>query len=253
MGSKTMQACVIIPARFASTRYPGKPLTKLLGKPMIIWVAELASLAVGREHVYVATENELITSVVQEFGYTALMTSRDALTGTDRLAEAAGMINYDIYINVQGDEPLVDPEDIRRCIASKKENPNMILNGFCWLSENEDPANVNIPKVITTEAGLMVYMSRKSLPGFKEQRNAPSRYMKQVCIYGFTREDLATFSAFGRKSALEQAEDIEILRFLEVDRKIMMFECKPGSLAVDVPEDVPKVEAALRLKSYEVI
>lgn len=248
-----MRACVIIPARFASTRFPGKPLTPLLGKPMILWVANLASRAVGREHVYVATESELIASVVQDSGYTAIMTSPEAMTGTDRLAEAAEMINYDIYVNVQGDEPLVDPEDIRRCIAAKSVNLNMILNGFCWLSENEDSDNVNIPKVITTEAGMMVYMSRKSLPGFKEQRNAPLRYMKQVCIYGFTREDLATFSAFGRKSALEQAEDIEILRFLEVDRQIMMFECKPGSLAVDVPEDIPKVEAALKLKKYEVI
>lgn len=240
-----MRACVIIPARHASTRFPGKPLVPLLGKPMVLWVAELSARAVGREHVYVATEDTRIADVVRQAGFSALMTSPAALTGTDRLAEAAQMIDYDIYVNVQGDEPLVEPEDIRRCIALKAERPEMIVNGFCWIGTGEDPASVNIPKVIATEAGVMVYMSRSPLPGFKEAKNAPAHYMKQVCIYGFTRKELAAYAGFGRKSALEQCEDIEILRFMELDRRILMYECAPGSLAVDVPEDVAKVEAAL--------
>lgn len=244
-----MKACVIIPARHASSRFPGKPLVPLLGKPMILWVAELSARAVGAEHVHVATEDDRIAEVVRGAGFSALMTSPAALTGTDRLAEAAGQIGYDIHINVQGDEPLVDPEDIRRCIALKAKRPEMIVNGFAWIGPDEDPASVNIPKVIATEAGVMVYMSRQSLPGFKEAKNAPTRHMKQVCIYGFTRAELAAFASFGRKSALEAAEDIEILRFLELDRRILMYECRPGSLAVDVPEDVPKVEAALRARA----
>lgn len=243
-----MRACVIIPARHASTRFPGKPLVPLLGKPMVLWVAELSARAVGREHVYVATEDTRIADVVRQAGFSALMTSPAALTGTDRLAEAAQMIDYDIYVNVQGDEPLVEPEDIRRCIALKAERPEMIVNGFCWIGAGEDPASANIPKVIATEAGVMVYMSRSPLPGFNEAKNAPARYMKQVCIYGFTREELAAYAGFGRKSALEHCEDIEILRFLELDRRILMYECAPGSLAVDVPEDVAKVEAALRAR-----
>ena len=243
-----MRACVIIPARFASTRYPGKPLVPLLGKPMILWVAELSARAVGADHVHVATEDARIAEVVRAAGFSALMTSPDALTGTDRLAEAAQMIDYDIYVNVQGDEPLVDPGDIRRCIAIKTRRPEMIVNGQCPIGADEDAASVNLPKVIATEAGAMVYMSRNPLPGFKDPRNAPSRYMKQVCIYGFTREELAAYAAFGRKSALEQCEDIEILRFLELDRRILMFDCRPGSLAVDVPSDVAPVEAALRAR-----
>lgn len=244
-----MRACVIIPARHASTRYPGKPLVPLLGKPMILWVAELSARAVGQAHVYVATEDDRIAEAVRAAGYSALMTSPEALTGTDRLAEAANMIDYDIYINVQGDEPLVDPEDIRRCITLKAERSEMIINGFCWIGPDENPASVNIPKVITTEADVMVYMSRTPLPGFKEEKNAATRYMKQVCIYGFTREELAAYAGFGRKSALEKCEDIEILRFLELDRRILMYECAPGSLAVDVPQDVAQVEAALRARS----
>lgn len=243
-----MRTCVIIPARHASTRFPGKPLVPILGKPLVLWVAELSARAVGQEHVHIATEDARIADVVRQAGFSALMTSPAALTGTDRLAEAAQMVDYDIYVNVQGDEPLIEPQDIRRCIALKAERPEMIVNGFCWIGEDEDPASVNIPKVIATEAGEMVYMSRNPLPGFKEATNAPTRFMKQVCIYGFTRDELAAYAAFGRKSALEHCEDIEILRFLELNHRILMYECLPGSLAVDVPEDVAKVEAALRAR-----
>lgn len=244
-----MRACVVIPARHASTRYPGKPLVPLLGKPMILWVAELAARAVGRADVHVATEDDRIAATVRGAGFSALMTSPGALTGTDRLAEAARLVDYDIYVNVQGDEPLVDPDDIRRCIALKAERPDRILNGQCPVGADEDPKSVNIPKVVATEGGEMVYMSRRALPGFKEDGNAPARYMKQVCIYGFSRPDLEAFAGFGRKSALERCEDIEILRFLELGRRVQMFDCRPGSLAVDVPSDVAAVEAALRARA----
>jgi len=240
------RACVLIPARYGSSRYPGKPLVPLLGKPMILWVAELSARAVGQEHVYVATDDERIAKVARQAGFSALMTGNDALTGTDRLAEASAMVDYDIYVNVQGDEPLVEPDDIRKCISLKTEHPELIINGFCWLNDEEDPANVNIPKVITNEGGVMVYMSRAGLPAYKNPSCAPSAYKKQVCIYGFTQDELRAYADFGRKSELESSEDIEILRFLELDRQVMMYECRPGSIAVDVPEDVQKVEQALR-------
>lgn len=241
-----MRACVLIPARYTSTRFPGKPLQPLLGKPMILWVAELSARAVGQENVYIATEDQRIVDVVEEAGFQSLMTSKTALTGTDRLAEAAQMIDYDIYVNVQGDEPLVNPEDIKACIRFKTEMPDVIVNGFAWMAEDEDPGNRNIPKVITTEDDMMVYMSRSALPGFKDPANAPVRYKKQVCIYGFTRQELAAFAGMQRKSALEHSEDIEILRFLELGHRVRMYETAPGSMAVDVDEDVPRVEEALR-------
>ena len=241
-----MRSCVIIPARYSSSRFPGKPLVPLLGRPMILWVAELSASAVGGENVFVATEDQRIAQVVQEAGYSALITRPDALTGTDRLAQAAQMVDYDIYVNVQGDEPMVDPEDIKRCVKLKTANPDMIINGYCWIGPDEDAASVNIPKVIANEAGTMVYMSRTLVPGHKEKKNAPARYKKQVCIYGFSREELVAFADFGRKSELEKSEDIEILRYLELGRRVLMYECAPGSLAVDVPDDVPKVENALR-------
>lgn len=241
-----MRSVVVIPARFSSTRFPGKPLVQLLNKPMVVWVAELAARAVGAANVYIATESSEIARVVERAGFQAVMTSADALTGTDRLAEAARSIDADIYINVQGDEPLVDPEDIVRVGEAKAQMPNFIINGFSWISDDEDPHNINIPKVITNERDELIYMSRSALPGFKEQKNAPARYKKQVCIYAFTREELDAFRAYGRKSLLEHSEDIEILRFLEVGKAVRMIETRPGSHAVDVPEDVSKVEALLR-------
>ena len=244
-----MRPCVIIPARYASTRFPGKPLVPLLGKALVLWVAELSSRAVGKENVHVATEDERIAEVVREAGFSSLMTSKAALTGTDRLAEASEMVDYDIYVNVQGDEPLVEPEDILACIRKKQEHPDMIINGFCPISPAEDPANVNIPKVVANEDGIMVYMSRNALPGYKDRKNAPEHYMKQVCIYGFTKEELGAYRGFGRKSELEQHEDIEILRFLELGMQVMMYETTPGSLAVDVPEDVAPVEQLLHLRA----
>lgn len=241
-----MRSVVIIPARYGSSRYPGKPLASLLGKPMILWVAELSARAVGMVNVYIATEDERIVEVVKNAGYQAVLTADDVLTGTDRLALAAQQISADIYINVQGDEPLVNPQDILKIRDAKLSNINDVINGFSWVGDNEDVHNVNIPKVITTEDNKLVYMSRVALPGFKAREHAPKRYKKQVCIYAFTAEELRLFHAFGRKSELERSEDIEILRFLELGKTIRLVETHPGSLAVDVPEDVARVEEALR-------
>ena len=241
-----MRTVVIIPARYASTRFPGKPLVPLLGKPMILWVAELSAKAVGSEQVYVATEDQRIVDVVEQAGFQAVMTSDRALTGTDRLAEAAEQIKADIYMNVQGDEPMVDPADILKIRDAKLAHMDEIINGFCWIGDDEDPNSVNIPKVITNEADQLVYMSRVALPGFKDAKCAPKRYKKQVCIYAFTHEELTVFRSFGRKSELEHAEDIEILRFLELGKTIRLLETKPGSLAVDIPDDIQKVEAELK-------
>ncbi len=241
-----MKKVVVIPARFKSTRYPGKPLVPLLGKPMILWVAELSARALGQDNVYIATDDQRIAELVETSGYNVVMTSENALTGTDRLAEAAEKIDAEVYINVQGDEPLVDPTDIRKICNKKIEKIDCVVNGYCWISDQEAPDNVNIPKVITNEAGRLVYMSRNAMPGYKDIQNAPLRYKKQVCIYAFTREELKSFKDFGRKSELEACEDIEILRYLEMNKQILMVETSGGSLAVDVPEDVAPVEAELK-------
>ena len=244
-----MKACVIIPARYSSTRFPGKPLVSILGKPMIIWVAEISARAVGIENVYVATESKMIFDLVESYGYSSIMTSINALTGTDRVAEASKNLNYDVFINVQGDEPLLDYNDIINCINLKLKYPNYVINGYSKMNNYEDENSINIPKVITNEQNFMIYMSRKAIPGFKSEENKIDDYKKQVCIYGFSSDDLQKFADYGRKSQLENSEDIEILRFLEFDKKILMYECKENSHAVDIPEDVIKVENLLKMKS----
>jgi len=241
-----MRVVVIIPARYGSSRFPGKPLVPLLGKPMVLWVAELSARAVGAENVYVATEDQRIATLVESKGFQPIMTTDDALTGTDRLAQAAEQIKANIYINVQGDEPLVEPADILKVRDVKLKYMDAVINGFSWIGMSEDPNSVNIPKVITNEQNELVYISRVALPGFKDPKNAPRRYKKQVCIYAFTGDELKNFRDFGRKSQLEYSEDIEILRFFEMGKSIRMVETNPGSLAVDIPEDVAIVENFLR-------
>lgn len=240
-----MRSVVMIPARYGSSRYPGKPLVELHGKPMILWVAELSAKALGEQNVYVATEDERIAMVVEGAGFNAVMTGDDALTGTDRLAEAAQKVQADIYINVQGDEPMAHSEDILKVRDAKLQHMDDIVNGFSWISPEEDPHSVNIPKVITNENDQLIYMSRVLIPGHKDPAKSPERYKKQVCIYAFTADELLAFRNFGRKSELERSEDIEILRFLELGKTIRLVETRPGSLAVDIPEDVARVEAAM--------
>ena len=209
---------------------------------MILWVAELCAEALPAQCVYIATEDFQIKEVVEKAGFNVVMTSNKCLTGTDRIAEAATQIEADIYVNVQGDEPILNPVDILAIIETKKMHPNEVINGYSKIGDNEDPESVNIPKVIFNESQQMVYISRNLLPGTKTKEFVPPSYYKQVCIYAFSKKELNDYAEFGRKGTLELYEDIEILRFLDIGIKIRVVETKSASLAVDVPEDVIKVE-----------
>ena len=241
-----MKIIIVIPARYKSSRFPGKPLAKLLDKPMIQWVAELSSKVVGQENVFIATDNDEIFNTITQVGYKAIMTSEKCLTGTDRLAEVAQKIKADIYVNVQGDEPLVNPTDIQKIIDTKKKYFNEVINGYTNIEKDEDPNSVNKPKVVFTEDERLIYISRKAIPGFKEKKNKTSVYYKQVCIYAFNREELLEYGNYEGKSMLEQSEDIEILRFLEWGKTIRLVKTSTGSLAVDEPKDIKKVEIGLK-------
>lgn len=236
----------IIPARYKSSRLPGKPLIELCGKPMVIWVAELTSKALGKENTYVATEDQRILNLVEKYGFKAVLTSDEHPTGTDRLAEVAEKIEADIYINIQGDEPTLDPASINCVIEAKLAMDHAVINAMTKISAQEDPNSVNIPKVVFTENLQMIYMSRLPVPGFKSQENKPSSYYKQVCIYAFNREQLLSYGKMKRKSAIEQSEDIEILRFFEIGIPVQMVEVTANTYAVDVEADVPVVETRLK-------
>ena len=239
-----MRACVIIPARFSSSRFPGKPIVKLCGKEMILWVAEICCKAVDISNVFIATDDKRISNVVSKNGFQAILTSPNALTGTDRVAEAAKNLDYEIYVNVQGDEPLIDPNDIRKAIELKSKYPESVINSYCSITKNEDPNNINIPKVVMNENHDLIYISRSKIPQSKNNDD-DQIYKKQVCIYSYNNYDLDKFLTYGRKGRTEKIEDIEILRFFELNINIKMFKASKSSLAVDVPEDVKKVENAL--------
>ncbi len=236
----------VIPARYKSSRLPGKPLVELCGQPMIIWVAQLTAKALGKENTYVATEDQRIFDVVEKNGFKAVLTSDKHPTGTDRLAEVANKIEADIYINIQGDEPTLDPASINKIVEAKIKMEDAVINAMAELSDKEDPSNLNIPKVVFNEQQQLVYMSRLPVPGFKNSENKPAKYYKQVCIYAFTREQLLTYGNMKRKSQIEQHEDIEILRFLELGVPIQMIEVTANTYAVDVETDIPIVEKRLK-------
>ncbi|MCK5696962.1 MAG: 3-deoxy-manno-octulosonate cytidylyltransferase [Gammaproteobacteria bacterium] len=230
---------VLIPARYQSSRFPGKPLVDICGQPMIKHVWQRCCQAVGSEKVFIATDNDAIASVVTTFGGQVIMTSSDCLTGTDRLAEANQQLNCDFIINVQGDEPLINPEDIRSVIKEYLSNPEQVVNAMCKINSQEDFHSLNVPKVVCDTHSSLLYMSRAGVP-LAKNGDFIAAY-KQVCIYAFSKAHLELFYASNQKTPLEAIEDIEILRFLEQGIGVKMVEVAQGSLAVDVPSDVEKI------------
>ena len=245
-----MKIVALIPARLASTRYPEKPLAHILGKPMILWVAELTAKAVGMDNTYIATDSDKIASTVEAAGFRVVMTSPDALTGTDRIAEAAEQIDADIFINVQGDEPMLNPASITKVIEAAKQHPDTVINGYAPIPQSEDPSNVNLPKCAIASNGRLLYMSRAAIPAYKDYHKRQAVYYKQVCIYAFTRAHLHAYVSVSEKAPCEQSEDIEILRFLDLGLAVQMIELPRDTLAVDAPGDVEMVESAMRQVGY---
>ena len=230
---------VIIPARYKSSRFPGKPLVDICGKTMIQRVYEQCVSAVGSQSVYVATDSDDIESSVKDFSGNVIKTSENCLTGTDRIAEANKVLNYDYVVNVQGDEPLVKSEDIKKVFNSMKEDISNIINCYCDIDKNEIQMS-GVPKVVVSENEKLVYMSRSGIP-FDKNLKSNAMY-KQVCIYGFSKFHLEKFMAHPYKSINESIEDIEILRFLEMDIPVQMIKVEKGSIAVDTPDDLERIK-----------
>lgn len=230
---------LIIPARYQSSRFPGKPLVNILGKPMIQHVWEKCVQAVKRESVYIATDNQKIKDITEGFGGNVVMTSSDCLTGTDRIAEANEILGFDIVINVQGDEPIINPSDIKKVLKAYQSTPGTIVNAMSEISDESEYYSLTVPKVVVSKSNRLLFMSRSPLPCSKA--NEFTKAYKQVCIYAFSRDHLNFFMSAKKKTALEDIEDIEILRFVENDIPVKMVNVSSGSIAVDVPADVVKV------------
>ncbi len=255
-----MKVAAIIPARYGSTRFPGKVLFEIQGKPMIQWVFERAGLCQQVEEVIVATDDERVREVVEGFGGRVMMTSPNHPSGTDRLAEAAEKLTAQIIINIQGDEPLIHPETISLVIDPLLSNEPLSMTSVKIPIENyEDFLNPNVVKTICDEQDMAIYFSRSPLPYYRDSQDLLSQWkkfgrrppelmpvpMKHIGIYGYRTAFLTAITKLP-VTALEQAERLEQLRALSWGFKIKVPTTPHDSIGVDVPEDVEKV--ARRIK-----
>lgn len=242
-----MRCVIVIPARMGATRFPGKPLVDLLGKPMVRWVVEAAQASGVGERVIVATPDREIVEACAAFGAEAMLTSHDHPTGTDRIAEVARAVEADFYVNVQGDEPLIRAESIQACATPMAAGPGVQMASIyseCPESEYDEPAVV---KVVLDLEGYALFFSRHAIPFARNPRVAP--VWKHVGLYAYRRDALLAFSGWA-PTPLERAESLEQLRFMEHGVRIRMAPGAGTELAVDTPEQADVVRTLLAARRY---
>ena len=236
-----MKVIGVIPARYKSSRFPGKPLADIHGYPMVWWVYNNASKARLLDEVYVATDDERIENVCKHYSIPVCMTSDKHPTGTDRVAEVARKIKADLYVNIQGDEPMLGPDIIN--IAVEPFLSGVIIdfkvtNLMTTITGVSELINSTVPKVVTNSQGYGIFLSRSPIPFPKGEIDID--YKKQVCVYGFLPEALDLF-ANTQRGFIEKCEDIEILRFIENGIKVKFIDVHYESVAVDTEKDLVKV------------
>ncbi|HVW14178.1 MAG TPA: 3-deoxy-manno-octulosonate cytidylyltransferase [Mucilaginibacter sp.] len=241
-----MQILGIIPARYASTRFPGKPLVDIAGKSMIHRVYEQSKKCHLLTDVVVATDDERIYEHVAGFGGKAVMTSPDHQSGTDRCAEVAEKNpEFDIIINIQGDEPYINPEQISNVALCFDEPGTQLATLVKKVQNNEELFNPNSPKVIINKNSEAIYFSRSPLPHIRgqEQENwlRHFTYYKHIGIYGYRADVLAQITKLP-VSPLEKAESLEQLRWIEHGYRIKVAETELETFAIDTPEDLAKLK-----------
>ncbi len=225
---------VVIPARYGSTRLPGKPLVPLAGKPMIQRVYERAKLAERADRVIVATDDERIVKAVEGFGGEARMTRTAHRTGTERVAEVAAREGGDVFVNVQGDEPMLDPQSI-----------DVAVNALLEIKTPGDIMDPNVVKAVLDFDGNAIYFSRAPIPWVRDRASKIQvRHLKHLGLYVFQREALLEYPTLPQ-GELERIEQLEQLRWIENAWKIRVAEVQHDAVSVDVPEDVARVEKLL--------
>lgn len=238
-----MRCLIVIPARMGSTRFPGKPLADLLGKPMVQRVYEAAVASNVADRIVVATPDSEIVDACSKFGAEAILTRHDHLTGTDRIAEVATSLRAEVYVNVQGDEPLIPPSSIAVCASTLLQNANAQMGSvysLCPEVEHDDPAVV---KVVTDAEGYALYFSRYPIPYPRNPRQLSVK--KHIGLYAYRGSALRDFSTW-QMSPLEAAESLEQLRFMHNGVRILMGEAEGAELAIDTPEQADRVREILR-------
>ncbi|MFA7231511.1 MAG: 3-deoxy-manno-octulosonate cytidylyltransferase [Victivallaceae bacterium] len=237
------KAIAVIPARFGSTRFPGKVLAELCGKPMIQWVYEKAVASIADE-VIIATDDEQVMAAVKKFGGHAVMTSPDHPSGTDRICEAVKDFDYDIIINVQGDEPLIPVSVIDGLIEVMRKNPQTGMGTVAVPASRAALDDPNKVKVVLGSNNLALYFSRSMIPYLREGGEDMPTYLHWG-IYAYRRDTLNRFVSLPQ-GRLEACEKLEQLRALENGISIYVMLSNLESVGVDTPEDLKKAEARLR-------
>ena len=240
MGSRVV---VIIPARYESTRLPGKPLADLNGQPMIQHVYERARLARGIDRVLVATDDERIRSAVAAFGGEVAMTDRGHASGTDRIAEVARSLDVDVVVNVQGDLPLLDPAMVDAAVAPLRADAGLPMATIkTAIHSRDEMENPNVVKVVTDRDGYALYFSRSALPYRRDGGGALGD--RHIGLYAYRREFLLRFARLA-PTPLEQAERLEQLRALEWGFRIKVAAVAEAAVEVDTAADLDRVRAVL--------
>lgn len=246
-----MSAVILIPARHASTRLPGKPLLKQTGKYLIQHVYERACASRKASGVFVATDDPRIFAAVESFGGRAVMTRRDHASGTDRIAEVSRWLDAEILVNLQGDEPLIDPQALDLLIDLVEQDPACGMATLaCPIHAEEHYRNPNVVKVVCDEAGSALYFSRAPVPfvrdGTPDFKARPTRFLQHVGIYAYRRDALLRF-ATTPPGTLEKLEKLEQLRALASGCKIRVGQIEQTTLGVDTYEDYQRFVAVHRL------
>lgn len=241
-----MRAVAVIPARFASSRFPGKPLAPILGRPMVLWVLERARRVRGLSEVAVATDDTRIARCVEEGGGKAILTSPACPSGTDRVEEASRSLQADVVVNLQGDEPALNPLAVEALLSLMEGDPGLPMGTLATRAlsrkEYDDP---NVVKVVLGEGGRCLYFSRSPVPFFREGDPDLGKVFRHVGVYAYRKDFLARFTSWP-EGELEKAEKLEQLRALErgVPMRAAVAEWRGPS--VDTPADIAAAEAWLR-------
>jgi 3-deoxy-manno-octulosonate cytidylyltransferase (CMP-KDO synthetase) len=229
----------VIPARFSSSRFPGKVLVPISSKPMLQHVYERASQARYLSSTIIATDDERVFEAARHFGAQVRMTRSDHVSGTDRVAEVASAEDAEIVVNIQGDEPLIDPDAIDAAVLPLEHYPEVVMSTLAKEIENlREVADPNVVKVVTDRAGNAIYFSRCPIPHGRQ--GFQPKHFKHIGLYVYRRRFLLEYSSLPM-GPLEQAERLEQLRALENGYKIRVVETQYESLGVDTPEDLARV------------
>ena len=242
--SDKMKIIGVIPARYQSSRFPGKPLALILGKPMIWWVYQQCIKVPELDEVYVATDDERIYKTCEQLGMRVMMTSEQCHTGTDRVGEVAEKIAGDLFVNIQGDEPLIEPQMISDVIGIFRDETVYYGSLRKQITDEEEISAQSTVKVVVDKNEDALYFSRSVIPSnVKDGRLA--RVYRHVGIYAYKREFLQTFIQLP-PTELEAGEGLEQLRALENGYKLRVHETQFDTIGVDLPEHIPMVEALIR-------